>query len=175
MVIYIGYLAYLVKTEKRAPLEERVGKAKVWDFLIIAGGCVLLIISANLVVKNGISIAEGLGISAYIIGLLVGLGTSLPELAISIAGVKKNSHHISIGNLIGSNITDPLFSLGAGAVLAGFAVTNDILFFDIPFLLLVTLLALVMLRSDNGLDKKEASILILLYILFMGVKFFFFS
>ena len=106
------------------------------------------------------------------IGLFIGLGTSLPELSISIAGIRQEALEVSLGNLIGSNITDPLLSLGLGASISGFAVATKVLTTDIPILLFITVVALLMLNNKGHLGRFQAMFLIAFYLLFMGTTVF---
>lgn len=67
-------------------------------------------------VTNGAALALLLGVPEYTIGLLTGLGTTFPEIAIAGLAASRGQQDISVGSLLGSNITDPVFSLGIGAL-----------------------------------------------------------
>ena len=185
VLLYVGYLMFLFFDVKKSGSEPSLETEKdpssrehekdrgmhLWKnlFWIIAGS-VLLFFSSKLVVENGISVSKAMHVSEYIIGLFVGLSTSLPELSVAVIAVKKKSPDISLGNLLGSNITDPLFSLGIGASISSLAVDSKVLQFDIPFLFIVTLIALFILASKNKLTRCRAAILILFYFGFMMIK-----
>ena len=91
-----------------------LGKAITW--LVI--GLILLIISSRILVWGAVDIATAFGVSDLVIGLtVVAIGTSLPELASSIAAVRKNEHDLALGNVIGSNMFNTLVVVGiAGAI-----------------------------------------------------------
>ena len=73
-------------------------------------------------------IAAEFGITNTLIGILViGPGAALPELSVAVSGMKRKAEGISLGALIGSNITDPLLSFGAGVVIAGFTFDQNLL------------------------------------------------
>ncbi len=171
IIIYFIYLAYLIKHEK--VVEMKPGPAKkngFIDFILIIIGLAMIVYGAKLVVTNGVAIAQGFNVPNYIIGLFIGLGTSLPELSVAGRALHKKYHHLSLGTLIGSNITNPLLALGAGAVVSGFSVSKTILLFDFPFMLIISTIVLLMLFRNKKLNKKDGIILILLYLLFMYIS-----
>ncbi len=184
--IYVVYIVTLVrgaklmesyKNEKK--MKER-SKIKTWlQFLIVALGLFMVIFGSKLVVDSGIFIAKNTGLSQYVIGIfMVGVGTSLPELSIAISAIRNKAEGISLGSLLGSNITDPLFSLGVGASIAGFTVESRILYFDIPFWFAATGLALLLILRNRRIGKeerKEGIILISVYLLYVILKLMVFS
>ncbi|MBN2014464.1 MAG: sodium:calcium antiporter [Candidatus Altiarchaeota archaeon] len=176
VVIYLSYVGLLLRQE------GVLGKAHSYDkkgnLLLETSKCligiVVVIYSANLAVENGVSLATYMNISSSLIGLFIGLGTSIPELSVSIRALTKGSGTLSLGNLIGSNITDPLLSFGLGATVAGVTVTPMVLSFDFVYWMVATLIALLMLFNHMDLNKKESSVLILLYLLFIYLRIVFF-
>lgn len=173
--VYLIYLFFLLKEEKIFITKKKTGEKPIWlDSLLVLGGALLVVISANFVVSNGVEIARMIGIKEALIGIFVGLGTALPELTISLKAVLKKSEALSIGNLIGSNITDPLLSLGLGASLSGFTVSQQTLFFDLPFWLVGTLIAFLLLKNHVNLNRAESSVLIIFYIFFIYLQFIIF-
>lgn len=181
VLIYLAYMYVLFK-KKETPVEVKTEETKSAsgfpiDFFLLVVGLITVIIASNLVVSHGVAIARARGVSEMFIGLLVGLGTSFPELTLSIRALSKGAVNISLGNLIGSNITDPLFSLGLGALALGnidqgFTVESPTLLFDFPFWFLCTALALLFMWRKSELNRFESILLIALYFVFMGVKFF---
>lgn len=169
IIVYIFYLAYLMKHEKLVDMKPGPGKKEnpFVDYGLILVGMLMVVYGAYLVVNRGVIVAQGFGMPNYIIGLFVGLGTSLPELSVSIRAISKKYHHLSLGTLIGSNITNSLLALGAGAIVSGFSVSKMVLLFDFPFMLIVSIIVFLMLLNHKNLNKREAIVLILLYLLFM--------
>ncbi len=173
VLLYLAYLGYLLKTEnikKRFALQLRdktFERHFLFDLFLILIGLVLIVHASNIVVTNGVFLASSWGIEETIIGLFIGLGTSLPELTIAFMGLLKNSAKLSIGNLMGATIADPLIPLGFGGIIAGFSVARTSLLFDIPVVFFSILLVLTFLRSSGNLNKKESVTLILVYFLFM--------
>ena len=142
------------------------------DLFMVFVGVVIVIYAANLIIDSGVLIANEFKVNSELIGILIGFGTSLPELTISLHSIFKGAHGLSIGNLIGGGITDPLLSLGIGAFIAPIFVDGIVLFFDIPFMFISTLVAWLFFMRGGKLDKLEASMLIGIYGIFVYLKFF---
>ena len=178
MILTYGiYIFLLFKQEEvfEKVIDSQNNKHKLklaFDLFMVLIGVVVVIYEANLIVDNGVFIANKFKVSEELIGILIGFGTSLPELAISLHSLLKGSHGLSIGNLIGGGITDPLLSLGTGALIAPILVDEITLFFDIPFMFVSTLIAWLFFMRGGKLDKLEASMLIGLYFVFIWLKFF---
>src|SRR3989338_3534371 len=143
-----------------------------FDLAMVLVGVAIVIYSANSVINNGLFIANKFGMSKELIGILIGFGTSLPELTISLHSIYKGAHGLSIGNLIGGGITDALLSLGIGALLAPIIVDKTALFFDIPFMFVSTLVAWLFFMRGGKLDKFEASMLVAIYGAYVYLRFF---
>ena len=85
-------------------------------------GFVLVAVGGHLLVAHSEAVAVSLGVPAYLLGLVTGFGTTVPEITIAALAVHRNEGDIAVGTLLGSNVTDPLFSLGVGAIVGGFAI-----------------------------------------------------
>jgi cation:H+ antiporter len=175
--VYVIYLGVLLRQEK---LLEKVrshkkGRGNIpLEALKCFTGIAIVIYAADLVVGNGVSVAVEMGVSNSLIGIFVGLGTSIPELSVSVKAIMRNAGYLSLGNLIGSNITDPLLSFGLGASIAGVNVSKDVIQFDFIYWLVSTLIVLLLLFNHMNLNRKESSVLILLYLLFIYLRIVFF-
>ena len=173
IIINVFYLLYLSKTEK---IIEKVktnrSKNPLIDFIMILVGIAIVIYTSDIVVSQGIFIARLYGVQELTIGLLIGLGTSLPELTVSLIAVLKGHSELSIGNLIGSNINNSLFVLGMGAVISEFVVDASAIMWDIPIMIAVTLLALLFLYKKHDVTKIEGAFLVLCYIAYMVLRLF---
>ena len=188
LFIYLIYLYYISKDEKFVDkviddLISKDGNAKgnFKNVILMILGIATLIFASDLVVGSALELAEAWGVAQSFIGvMIIGVGTGLPELSTSIRAIFRKAGDISIGVLIGSNITDPLFSLPVGAIAAGsigLSFDKNLLFFDIPFWFIATMIALLLFRIKMRIgkeDRKEGLILIGLYILFVFLKLKFF-
>ncbi|MBP5222745.1 MAG: calcium/sodium antiporter [Lachnospiraceae bacterium] len=127
-------------------------------FLVI--GFVLLMKGADYFVEGAAGIADRLGIPQLIIGLtIVAMGTSLPEAAVSITAAIKGSAEITIGNVVGSNIMNVLVILGLTAVICALPVQKSTVYYEIPFVILITVLLAVLGLADHRVSRMEGGIL----------------
>ena len=130
-------------------------------------GIALIIIGSQIVVDSSSTIASNFGVSDQLIGLtIVSIGTSLPEFVTSIIASIKGESSIALGNVIGSNVFNILFVLGASAFISPLTI-DPILFIDLLFMIFVTLLAYLFAIKKSDINKKESFILIILYICYM--------
>ena len=110
------------------------------DYLLLVVGLALLLLAANYLVDSSVAIAQRAKISNFIIGLtIVGIGTSAPELFVSISSALSNSGDIAMGNVIGSNIANVFLILGITAIIYPFVIEREQRNRDIPFLIFATL------------------------------------
>lgn len=174
VLIFILYIMVVYREEHLHEKIKRAPRAKwFWSVFSIIGGFVIIYYGSHAVLDNGIALASAWGISQTIIGItIVGLGTSLPELAISLNALRKGALKLSAANLIGSNTFDILFTLGLGSAIAGFNVNDGLLFFDIPLLFLFSLMVCYFFYRKMKIEKKEAIILLLVYFAYIGIKVF---
>ena len=102
--------------------------------------------------------------------VVIGAGTSLPELSISISAALKKQGGLSVGNILGSNIYDALVPIGAASVIMPLRFERDLLWFDLPVLLGLSVLTLFFFRRKRGLQNGEALVLVLAYISYLMIK-----
>ena len=132
--------------EAEHELPEVTGSLKSVFWLIV--GIVLLILSAHYLVDSAVFIAKAFGISDLVIGLtVIAIGTSLPELAASIASVMKQEDDLALGNIIGSNIFNILAVLPFAGLIAPGPVDPEAITRDIPMMIAITLLLFVLCFS----------------------------
>jgi cation:H+ antiporter len=134
--------------------------------LFFAVGLVLLVLGARCLVQGASRLAFAVGVSPLVIGLTVeAFGTSAPEMAVSVGAVWGGQYDIAVGNVIGSNIFNVLFILGASALIVPLVVNRQIIRQEIPIMIGVTVLSLVLLR-DLSISMVEGGILFLLLIVY---------
>lgn len=175
-ILIIAFLIYFIthiqqerkSIKRKTDTKTSIKFSKIaMQICILVIGLVLVAFSSDVTINNALHIAEYWGIKQSFIGaIILGAGTSLPELAISVNAVLKKKPGLSIGNIIGSNIFDLLIPLGFASVIADVRVDNIILWFDLPFLFMLSLIVLGFLSSKRGLQKWEGADL-LYYILDM--------
>ena len=133
--------------------------------IMLITGLTVLTFGANLVVENAIKIAEILGVSQTIIGItLVAIGTSLPELSVSITSAIKGEYGLAIGNIIGSNIFNLLAVIGIATSIKEAILPNNILSVHLMVMLILTLMIfIVTFRKNNILKRYEGFSLLIMF------------
>lgn len=138
---------HAVHDDNDLPEDMPLGKGIFW----LAFGLLILVLSSRLLVWGAVNIAQSMGVSDLIIGLtVVAVGTSLPELASSIAATRKGEHDIALGNVVGSNLFNTLAVVGLASVIHPMAVSPDILQRDIPIMVILTVLLLIFCLGKKG-------------------------
>ncbi|MFT5604112.1 MAG: cation:H+ antiporter [Paracoccaceae bacterium] len=137
-------------------------------------GFVVLLLSARLMVWAAVDIAVALGISDLIIGLtIVAIGTSLPELAASVAAVRKNEHDIALGNVLGSNLFNLLGVMALPGIIAPGLVDPAVLSRDYPVMIGLSVLLFITAYSFSGrrrrIERWEGGLLVGLYGAYLGL------
>lgn len=195
LLVFAGVTTFNIVSELRqkkgAPAEEpaavesgeseklSLGKSILWLVL----GLALLVASSRALVWGAVEIARALGVSDLLIGLtIVAVGTSLPELASSIAAARKGENDLAIGNIIGSNLFNTLLVVGIAAMIAPMhSFSASILSRDLPVMAVLTVLLLLfglpVRKSRVGTDGKrigrinriEGTVFLVAYVGYIGV------
>ena len=144
IVALIAFTAYTIKTVKKQKIQQNetienealegeyfLSKYKIetypQSFGLIAAGVILLFLGGHLTVDGAVNLAETLGLSQLVIGVvIVAIGTSLPELITSIIAIAKKQTDIGVGNIVGSNIYNILLILGVSSAIVGIPVSSDV-------------------------------------------------
>ena len=171
VLILIGYVIYLIRDATKMGTTNYVEKPKLSlskSIIFIIVGLAGIIIGGDLVVDSASAIAIAVGMSETLVGLtIVAIGTSLPELVTSITALKKGENQLVIGNVIGSNIFNILFVLGASSAISALPI-NSTMLIDTIIMIAVTLLCFIFGKTQEKYDKKEGIILIVLFIAYMA-------
>jgi cation:H+ antiporter len=168
------FLIYSFKTAKNTDMPKveignKKDQSKVWLMLIFT--LIVLMLSAKLVVWSGQTLAQSFGVPDLIIGLtLIALGTSLPELAVSVSSAIKKQHEMLLGNILGSNLFNTLAVLSLPGLIRPTEVDKEIMSRDYPVMLLVALLIVVLAYRRKGeyrLGKVSGVILLVVLTLYL--------
>ena len=182
MALYIGYIYWLLSHREEIledelgdaePMERRLNRTTASYAFMVTMGLLLALFAAHHLVNVASALAYSLNVPHAVIGTTVsGLGTSLPELTIAFMAAKR-SEGVAIGTLIGSNITDPLLSIGFAAMVHPLALTTGsydlTVFLIIPATFVGTGVALAMMRSQYEFKRWEGVVLILIYVVFVAL------
>jgi len=168
LALLILFLFYVFKQSKKDSLngiddvDSKINnkeKGKTWLLLIVS--LVILISSAKLVVWSGTVLASIFGVPELIIGLtVVALGTSLPELAVSISSALKKQHEMVIGNIIGSNIFNTLGVLAIPGLISPFKIPTELLSRDYIYIFILTFLIVILSFKDKKINRFGGFVLL---------------
>jgi cation:H+ antiporter len=171
MVSYLMFLFSGSKDELEGEIDEDLEKERFnWgkSAVLLTIGFLLTIGGANFVVQSGTNIAHSLGVSEWIIGLfLISLGTSLPELVVSLVAVKKGNAEMSIGNIIGSNVANFSMVLGGSALINPLTIDLQATSYDIMILASASI-ALLFILANKIYNKAGGIFLLTILALFIS-------
>lgn len=174
-ILVVCYLIYFILLWTDAGKHDSgTGEAlkPLWQSTIyLVVGFVIVVVAAEVTVSSAILLANQLGISEMLIAiLLIGLGTSLPELSISVGAVLKGKTRMSVGNLVGSNIFDTLVPIGVAAAISGVTVDRSILVRELPFLFVLSAVVLFFFVHVRGVQRREAVFVLMMYCAYVAYK-----
>ena len=188
---FLAYTYYLYADERKHYKEEdnqlqseemaedvpQNGKEVVRDSLITAVLLGVIISAASIVLKATEITVDITGVGGSLIGVMtLGLASALPELTTALAGIRHKEAGISLGTLVGSNITNPLLAIGGGALISTYAVPRPLIVWDLPWETLTGILLWVILYFNHGkLGKKSGIYLIVIYFIYLIFRGFFFN
>ena len=156
--------ASALQHEQQGRLLEPASRSGALSAILALSGLAGILAGANLLVTASIQIAAALGIPDSIIGLtVVAVGTSLPELATSVAAAVKRQTDIALGNIIGSNIFNILGILGTTALVRPIRIPDNVVHFDAWVLFGVTGLLLYYALTEARISRSEGAVFLLLY------------
>ena len=173
LLLMVSYLVFLFTDSKEdlaGEIDEDLAKEKFhWlkTLTLLVVGFVLTIGGANFVIESGTNIARMFGVSEWIIGLLlIAIGTSLPELVVSLVAIKKGNAEMSIGNIIGSNVANFSMVLGAASLLNPLALDFQATHFDL-YIMAAASIALVFILANRLYNKAGGIFLLIILALFL--------
>ena len=142
------------------------------DVTLLMAGLVLLLGAAELTVTHAVGFAGYIGLSQLSVSaVIIGMGSSLPELSVSLMALWRGRGGLSVGNLMGSNVLDTLLVPGIGAAIYPLAVPSEVISVDIAVLAVVTVLVLTFLYvSPRGIKKPEALVLLTIYLVYISIR-----
>lgn len=167
--VYIHYSA--VSREREIDQIKKKGRITIGLILGLIISAIFLYLGANYTIEGVIKISEITKIGTSIISITaIAIGTSLPELAVSVRAAMKKKFEISLGNIIGSNIFNGSLIMGVSALISPLEVSHTTITIGIPFLIIATLLMIF-----SGISRKihnwEGALMVLVYIVFLGKIF----
>lgn len=164
----------LLQVRSEARSATAVAGRPARDVVLTVGGIAVLVVGAELMVSGGTHLARTMGVSEAVIGLtLVAFGTSLPELATSVAAAIKGQSELSVGNVLGSNVFNLGLIVGTAFLIRPGQVPAFVIRQDVPLLLGATVLVGLVILRDGRISRREGAVMLLLftaYLIFVVVR-----
>lgn len=168
---FIIYLIFFVRVARKERMKVKLFEGrdgKTWKYIaLIILGLISVILGAHLLVESSIYFADLFGVPEFIIAIsMVAIGTSLPELAVSVTASLKGESDISLGNLLGSNVFNILLILGICSIINPIFVDQKSMLSEI-FLLAVTLSLFPIFYTGRRISRIEGLLLVIIYALYL--------
>ncbi|MDV0446895.1 Inner membrane protein YrbG [Methanosarcinaceae archaeon Ag5] len=181
LAIFAAYMIYTYVAQKKNPdtvsCELPDDKTGVWakvplsgyklDAVVFIVGAALVILGSKLVVDNGITIAQQLGIPELIISLtVISIGTSLPEIVTAITSFRKGCQELSVGNIVGANVLDITMILGVSSLFAKLPVNSQLMNYDFIFMMVLFVL-LAIFGYKKRITRWQGGLIAVIYVIYV--------
>ena len=172
VLVLLLYILYALRQAARGRvlLPSEVAQAErehaPWKRVLLHFGAGLagVLLCSQLIVESSLTIAHFYGISEFVIGLtIVAVGTSLPEIACVIAAARRRETEVAVGNIIGADILNVLWIAGMSALVNPITVSQQIIYFSFPAMIVVVLTMLLFLRTGWRMTRREGLFLLGMY------------
>ncbi len=174
LLIALGIYIYYSLRIKNPEVDEEVVRPKIHYWLLLVASPVGIFFGAKYTIQAVIAVSEMIGIGSEIIALsAVALGTSLPEVFVSVSAARRGHPEIAVGNILGSNIFNTFAVMGIPGLFSRLIIPKSVLSFAAPVSLGVTLVFLVV-TMDKRVNPWIGSLLLIFYVFFIGRVFSFF-
>ncbi|MFA4855236.1 MAG: hypothetical protein WC634_01440 [archaeon] len=171
---FILYLFLMLRRNSRVSVSRLCNKSVpvFRELLILFFAVGIMILSAYLITNAAEQVSSFLALPIFFIGVVIAIGTCLPELILSLKSNRLRHGELGLGDVLGNVFADCLLTLGVIAVIAPITVDYPLIVLTAIFLMIFSMLALVILsRSENRISKDEGLYLIMLYFLFLAIQF----
>lgn len=146
-------------------------RSLIWSFGLLTASLLILGVAGHYTVETATGIAQLFGVSAALIGFIVALGTTAPELLFATNAARKAHPTLALGDILGTVIIDATLVLGIIALIRPFSFNPRIAILTGTFVILAGIFSLSMLRSGRELTKSEGALLLAFYAIFIIVEF----
>lgn len=175
LIIAGGVFYFLALKDGRDGKSTLTGhNGQVKSFFMLLFCMTVLLVGAHFVVASAVGLANYLGVNPILIGMLiVGLGTTMPELFFALHSVKKQDDSLAIGDILGTVLADATIVVGILALISPFTFPLQIIYITGVFMVVASFVLFYFMKTGETLTKKEAHALLLFWILFVLVEFLF--
>ena len=170
LLVWFGLFLFFtinIVRKKKSDDEEKPKYTLIKSIILIIISIVSIIIASDLVVDNAVLLAEKIGISQKIIAMtVIVIGTSLPELTMTVNAARKNQFDMAVGNIIGTNIFNICIVLGLPIALYGTVSSNAFTMVDTSIVLLSSIIFYIFGKSDKELSRREGILMVILFLVY---------
>jgi cation:H+ antiporter len=171
IISYIFYLRHSINTYKETGVETIGKDGFIKNIFGVLFGLTGILIGARILVNSIIGFSTAVGVSEYLIALLLmSIGTSLPELFVSVSAARKGYMTMALGNIIGSDVANILWILGIAAVIRPISIAPELILIQLLFMLLLSTLLIIFKKSGYVIDRREGAIFLGIYVVFVLVS-----
>ncbi len=170
----IFYYIYSYKYSKKLGIDEEIDETWIGENIILAMiitgiGGIMIFLGAEFLIEGSTGLANSMGVPETIVGLsVIALGTSLPELAVTVVAALRGHEGVAIGNILGSNVINILGILGVSAAYAGLIeISNEFAGRDIWIVLITSGIIAIMLLGERRIGKKMGATMVAGYLFYM--------
>ncbi|WP_244282055.1 calcium/sodium antiporter [Maledivibacter halophilus] len=176
LFVYIILEGFVLKYKKNQNLKNnkmKIGlRGKFEIFLSFTIGLLGIVIGSNLLINNGVILAEFIGVPESVISLsIIALGTSLPELTTALTALKKGHTALSVGNVIGANILNITLVIGVSGIVNPLKVVKQNLFLDFPVSFLMILILTIPCFLRNRISRVQSAFLLFIYVAYITILY----
>ena len=171
LIVFV-FLVYRIKkgTGEGEALEKNMDISVPKCIAMVVVGLLALYFGADVFVDGAVHLAGELGVSELLIGLLVvAVGSSLPELCICLVAAYKGENEIVISNIVGSVIFNSFFALGLGAMVTSIPISDSLITFHMPVMLILSVILFVMIRTKNSITRPMGVVLLSIYVAYVAM------
>ena len=170
LAVLLGFIVFNYINSKKSGMDEDETQSPMADknwltvIAVTAIGLVAILYGSDLLVKGAVNLAKIFGISEAIIGLtIVAVGTSMPELATTVVAAIRKQNGVALGNVVGSNIWNIVFIMGATSTIVDVEVVKQILVYDMWVMVGATVVLLPIMMTQSKMNRIEGVLFLLLY------------
>ena len=174
LLLLIFYYIYSYKYSKKLGIDEEIDETWIGENIILAMiitgiGGIMIFLGAEFLIEGSTGLANSMGVPETIVGLsVIALGTSLPELAVTVVAALRGHEGVAIGNILGSNVINILGILGVSAAYAGLIeISNEFAGRDIWIVLITSGIIAIMLLAERRIGKKMGATMVAGYLFYM--------
>ncbi|HIH44447.1 MAG TPA: calcium/sodium antiporter [Candidatus Methanoperedenaceae archaeon] len=168
IISYLIYLRHSITTYRELGVETIGKDGFMKNIFHVLLGLTGILIGARLIVDSMIGVSMVFGVSEYLTALLLmSVGTSLPELFVSVSAARKGYMTLALGNVIGSNVANMLLILGVATVIRPISISPGLILIQLLFMLLLSVLLIIFKRSGYVIDRREGVVFLGIYIIFV--------